>query len=108
MPTDDSDELETDESEDAGETIGGWNGRAEECVMESRRIEGNARGEEDDEEAIGPFPIETDRPPTELPLGTPFRELLRCIGIGMGCDCREYWGCGCAGGEGREELEGRE
>jgi hypothetical protein len=100
-----------DESEEEGETIGGWDGRAEGCVMESRRIEGNARGEEDEEEAIGPFPMETDRPPTELPLGTPFRELLRWIGIGMGCDCREKWGCGCAGGDrccwGREELEGK-
>jgi hypothetical protein len=75
--------------------------------MESRRIEGNARGDDEEEEAIGPFPIETDRPPTELPLGTPLRELLRCIGIGMGCDCREYCGCGCARGGGSEELEGK-
>lgn len=106
-PTDDaSDGLETDESEDAGEATGDWKGRAEACcVMESRRTEGNARGEDDDEDAIGPFPIETDRPPTELPLGMPLRELLRWIGMGMGCDCRERCGCGCAGCDGREELE---
>lgn len=103
-----------EESEDAGEAVAG-NGRAVGCccVMESRRAEGNARGEDVDEDAIGPFPIETDRPPTELPLGTPFRELLRFIGIWMGCDCRENCGCGCAKGGGgccwgREELEGRE
>ena len=69
--------------------------------MESRRTaEGNARGEGDDEEAIGPFPIEADLPPTELPLGTPLRELLRFTGIGIGCDWRENCGCGGAGSDG--------
>jgi hypothetical protein len=84
-PSDDdgSDELEMEETEVAGEATGGGRGRAEVyCVMESRRTVGNGRGEDDDEDdANGVFETERDARGLE---GPPFRDRLRCTGIGMG------------------------
>lgn len=58
------------------------------CVMESRRPVGNGRDEEEDEEEANNV-FEAERVETE-----PFRDRLRCRGIGMGCDGGAMVGCG--------------
>lgn len=65
--------------------------------MESRRKAGNGRGEEGEEEAYCACPKGTERAPAELQ-GAPLRELLRCIGMGIGWDGRERFDCGGWGG----------
>jgi hypothetical protein len=72
-----------EETEVAGEATGGGRRRAEACVTESRRTVGNGRGEDEDEEDEAIGVIETERAAKE-PEGPPFRDRLRCTGIGMG------------------------
>ena len=81
-----------DETEVAGEAEGRGRGRVEEYwVMELRRAEGNGRDDEEDEEEANGV-IGTERVVTE-----PFRDRLRCTGMGMGCDGRAMlgsdWAC---------------
>jgi len=82
-PEDGSEKLEIEETDVAGEETGGARGRGMACsVMESRRTVGNGRDDEDDDdEGNGVF--ETERAAME-PEGPPFRDRLRCTGIGMG------------------------
>lgn len=69
-----------EETDVAGEETGGGMSRGE--VMESRRTVGNGRGEDDDDDE-GNDVFETERAAME-PDGPPFRDRLRCTGIGMG------------------------
>ena len=90
LEDDGSNTLETEETElEVEETEGGSRGDAR-WMIESRRAEGNGR-DEGDEEGANEVP-ETERAEMEAD-GPPFRERLRWIGMGMGCDGHTTLGC---------------